>query len=68
MMYRNHLVYTVRTKALNILLKNNITAIEENKSYISLDKIFDKYPSYEMMLFDFRKWAFNQFFPVLKQK
>lgn len=55
MLFRNELVYRVRQTAIQVIDENDL-------SYKILND-----PSYNEMVFQFKKWTFKQFYPELVQ-
>lgn len=57
MLARNDLVYQVRAKAIDIIWDSKLD-----------ESVFDDGPTYDAMMWDFRKWTFKQFYPELADK
>lgn len=58
---RNELVYTFRQRRLDWCDEASRKAIGERKEWRQYYRSFDAL-TYESMLFDFRKWTYNQFY------
>lgn len=61
LLVRNELVYTFRLRRIAVCGEAAIKAINEGKEWRQYWRSFDAL-TYDSMLFDFRKWTYNQFY------
>lgn len=72
MLFRNHLIYKIRIKAIDICYDKVKKSIDKSRelndpsisdNWRDYYKKLDSYGEYNQMMFDFRKWTYKQFFP-----
>jgi hypothetical protein len=66
---RNELVFRARQNAADVIHVANIQLIRlRNYGVAGFWPLYESFGSYSGMVFDLRRWTFNQFYPGLKQK
>lgn len=65
MLWRNHLIYKIRMRALAEISLRVREAIDRGESANGYYQQYDDYGNYEEMLYDLSRWRFSQFYPGL---
>src|SRR6056297_2008604 len=68
LLVRNEKVCEYQLKALHIVDHYSKKAIRQRKEWTPFFDLYNSYPSYDKMLFDFTKWKYKDFYGDLENK